>query len=132
MYCPSGSSLYENWFLTVLNTLFAPLCVIVLGAFVQGLKSDTLLTVPELYIYGQRNKGLNIAKYLVWMVLATVEGILVWFLAWTLYGKHNRMGDNRTFAIGDLCFSFAIMWTNIKLLYLLASLRFLPLSNAIY
>jgi phospholipid-translocating ATPase len=76
--------LYENWFLTVLNTLFTPLCVIVLGTFEQGLKSDTQLTVPELYIYGQRNKGLNRAKYLVWLALATVEGMLVWFLAFLL------------------------------------------------
>jgi phospholipid-translocating ATPase len=105
----SGSSLYENWSLTVLNTLFTSLCVIVPGMFEQDLKADTLLAVPELYTYGQRNKGLNVAKYLVWMVLATVQGMLMWFLAWALYGKHNKMGDNGTFAIGDLCFSLAIM-----------------------
>ena len=112
----SGSSLYENWSLTVLNTLFTSLCVIVPGMFEQDLKADTLLAVPELYTYGQRNKGLNVAKYLAWMVLATVQGMLMWFLAWALFGKYNKMGDNGTFALGDLCFSLAIMWTNIKLL----------------
>lgn len=112
----SGSSLYENWSLTVLNTLFTSLCVIVPGMFEQDLKAETLLAVPELYAHGQKNGELNISKYLRWMVLATIEGLLAWFLAWSLYGKHNEMGDNGTFAIGDLCFSLAIMWTNIKLL----------------
>ena len=112
----SGSSLYENWSLTVLNTLFTSLCVIVPGMFEQDLKAETLLAVPELYAYGQRNQALNILTYLRWMVMGTIEGMLVWFVVWSLYGKYNEMGDNGTFAIGDLCFSLAIMWTNIKLL----------------
>ena len=112
----TGTSLYENWSLTALNTLFTSLCVIVPGMFEQDLKPETLLAVPELYAYGQLNEGLNIPKYLCWMVLATIQGMLVWFLVWSLYGKHNKMGDNGTFAIGDLCFSLAIMWTNFKLL----------------
>ena len=112
----TGSSLYENWSLTVLNTLFTSLCVIVPGMFEQDLSAETLLAIPELYAYGQRNEGLNLRKYIVWMALATAQGILVWFMAWSLYGKYHIMGDNGTFAIGDLCFSLAIMWTNVKLL----------------
>ena len=112
----TGSSLYENWSLTVLNTLFTSLCVIVPGMFEQDLHADTLLAVPELYVYGQRNEGLNLPKYIVWMALATVQGMLVWFLPRALYGKYHVMGGNGTFEIGDLCFSLAIMWTNIKLL----------------
>ena len=112
----SGSSLYENWSLTVLNTLFTSLCVILPGMFEQDLRADTLLAIPELYVYGQRNEGLNLRRYLTWMVLATIQGLLVWFLSCILYGRYNTMGDNGTFAIGDLCFSLAIMWTNIKLL----------------
>ena len=112
----TGSSLYENWSLTVLNTLFTSLCVIVPGMFEQDFSAETLLALPELYSYGQQNKGLNLWKYAKWMVLATIQGILVWFVSWGLYGKHNIMGDNGAFAIGDLCFSLAIMWTNVKLL----------------
>lgn len=93
----TGSSLYENWSLTVLNTLFTSLCVIVPGMFEQDLDAETLLAVPELYVYGQENKGLNVQKHLAWMALATVQGMLVWFIPWVLYGKHNVMGDNGTF-----------------------------------
>jgi phospholipid-translocating ATPase len=112
----TGSSLYENWSLTVLNTLFTSLCVILPGMFEQDLSAETLLAVPELYVHGQRNNELNLPKYIMWMILGTVQGLLVWYISWALYGKYNIMGDNGTFAIGDLCFSLAIMWTNIKLL----------------
>lgn len=112
----TGSSLYENWSLTVLNTLFTSLCVIVPGMYEQDLSAETLLAIPELYVYGQRNEGLNLYKFFAWMLLATAQGMLIWFIPWALYGKFNAMGDNGTFALGDLCFSLSIMWTNVKLL----------------
>lgn len=60
----TGSSLYENWSLTALNTLFTSLCCILPGMFEQDLTADTLLAVPELYVHGQKNKELNLPKYL--------------------------------------------------------------------
>ncbi|KAK4541733.1 hypothetical protein LTR36_007442 [Oleoguttula mirabilis] len=113
----TGTSLYENWSLTVLNTLFTSLCVIVPGIFEQDLKAETLLAVPELYVFGQKNMGLNIRKYLKWMVLATAEGMIIWFVSWAAL-KLNKFGDNGLFALGDICFSLAILWTNYRLLVL--------------
>lgn len=112
----SGSSLFENWSLTVLNTLFTSLCVIVPGIFEQDLSAETLLAVPELYVFGQRNEALNVMNYLVWMSMAIVQGLFIWYLPGILYGQLNEMGDNGAFAIGHMCFSIAIMWTNLKLL----------------
>ncbi|KAK5132392.1 hypothetical protein LTR08_009122 [Meristemomyces frigidus] len=118
----TGTSLYENWSLTVLNTLFTSLCVIVPGIFEQDLKAETLLAVPELYIFGQKNMGLNMPKYLSWMVLATAEGMVVWFVSWASFSM-NRFGDHGLFALGDLCFSLGIVWTNYKLLVLETHLK---------
>jgi phospholipid-translocating ATPase len=112
----TGTSLYESWSLTVLNTLFTSLCVIVMGIFEQDLKASTLLAVPELYIYGQRNMGLNLVKYLSWVLVAAAQGTIVWFVCWSFYGVDDYMGDNGLFALGHLVFSLGIIWTNIKLL----------------
>ncbi|EMD01157.1 hypothetical protein BAUCODRAFT_100923 [Baudoinia panamericana UAMH 10762] len=112
----SGTSLYENWSLTVLNTLFTSLCVIVPAIFEQDLRPETLLAVPELYTFGQRNKGLNLRDHILWMLVATVQGLLIWFASWAAYGKLMTYGDNGLFALGDLCFSLGIQWTNVKLL----------------
>lgn len=112
----SGTSLYESWSLTVLNTLFTSLCVIIPGIFEQDLKAQTLLAIPELYAYGQLNKGLNIRLYLLWMVGAAATGIIVWFVCWAGFGVFDVAGAQELFALGDLCFSAAIVWTNVKLL----------------
>ncbi|QIW95470.1 hypothetical protein AMS68_000988 [Peltaster fructicola] len=112
----SGSSLYENWSLTALNTLFTSLCVILPGILEQDLRAETLLTIPELYIYGQTNQGLNLIGYLMWMGGAAIEGLIVWYLPWHMYGNGSVTSDNGAFALGDLMFSLAIVWTNWKLL----------------
>lgn len=112
----TGTSLYENWSLTALNTLFTSLCVLVPGTFEQDLRADTLLAVPELYSYGQKNKGLNLVLFFQWVCVAVVHGMLCWFIVWALYGRHAIMSDNGLFALGDLVFSIAILWTNIKLM----------------
>lgn len=114
----TGTSLYENWSLTVLNTLFTSLCVIVPGIFEQDLKADTLLAVPELYVYGQRNMGLHLSKTIAWIILAAAEGMIVWFISWAAFDVFHKTGDNGLFALGDLCFSLGIVWTNLKLLLL--------------
>jgi len=41
--------------------------------------------------------------------------MIVWFVSWTAYGIFDQMGDQGIFALGDLAFSVAIMWTNVKL-----------------
>ncbi|RLL94188.1 hypothetical protein CFD26_103788 [Aspergillus turcosus] len=111
----TGTSLYESWSLTVLNTLFTSLCVIIMGMFEQDLSADTLLAVPELYTYGQSNAGLNLRKYLAWMICATAEGMVVWFFSWAAYGVFGNPTDQGLFAFGDLVFSLGIVWTNWKL-----------------
>ena len=127
----TGTSLYEQWSLTVLNTLFTSLCVIVPGIFEKDLHDSTLLAIPELYTHGQRNKGLNLRMYFAWMVHATAQGILVWFIAWVSYGRFNVMGDNGLFALGDLCFSLGIIWTNWKCLAIEAHYKTLIVAGAL-
>jgi phospholipid-translocating ATPase len=112
----TGTSLYENWSLTVLNTLFTSLCVVLPGMYEQDLSATTLLEVPELYAYSQRNMGLNLRKYTGWVFAAVSEGVIVWLVCWIAYGILDSIGDNGIFAFGDLIFSVAIMWTNLKLL----------------
>ncbi|EGO59265.1 hypothetical protein NEUTE1DRAFT_79192 [Neurospora tetrasperma FGSC 2508] len=111
----TGTSLYESWSLTVLNTLFTSLCVIVPGVWEQDLSAETLMAVPELYVWGQRDGGLNLRKYLGWMMAAVAQGVVVWWVCWGLYGG-IAVKDNGLFAVGNLVFTVAIVWTNLKLL----------------
>jgi phospholipid-translocating ATPase len=113
----TGTSLYQSTSLTVFNTLFTSLCTICLGIWEQDLSAETLLAVPELYVYGQRNMGLNAWKYIRWMLLAAVEGVIAWYGVWTGYGWISPAGrDEGLYALGTLAFTVGVLWINWKLL----------------
>jgi phospholipid-translocating ATPase len=112
----SGTSLYEATSLTVFNTLFTSLCCICMGIWEQDLRAETLLAVPELYIYGQRNMGLNFWKFLRWMFLGASEGLIVWFAVWGGYGwTVPGARDQGVYALGTLAFTTCVLWINWKL-----------------
>ncbi|KAI0387757.1 phospholipid-translocating P-type ATPase [Hypomontagnella monticulosa] len=111
----SGTSLYENWSLTVFNTLFTSLCVICLGIWEQDLSAETLLAVPELYVHGQRNRELNIPRFVRWMAAAAAEGVLVWLGVWAAYSVFGQARDDALFAFGNLVFTAGVMWINWKI-----------------
>ncbi|KAI1505286.1 P-type ATPase [Biscogniauxia marginata] len=111
----TGTSLYESWSLTVFNTLFTSLCVICMGVWEQDLSAETLLAVPELYVYGQRNSELNIPRFLRWMAAAASEGVAVWLGVWASYNVFGKARDDGLFAMGDLVFTIGVVWINWKL-----------------
>ncbi|WKT39161.1 P-type ATPase [Fusarium oxysporum f. sp. vasinfectum] len=112
----SGTSLYEATSLTVFNTLFTSLCVICMGIWEQDLSAETLLAVPELYVYGQRNQGLNIWKFGRWMLLGAIEGVVCWYGVWAGYGWITPAAhDQGLYALGTLAFSVGVLWINWKL-----------------
>lgn len=112
----TGTSLYEYSSLTVFNILFTSLSCICMGIWEQDLRAETLLAVPELYAYGQRNMGLNMWKYVGWMVMGAVDGVLSWFGVWAGYGWTARDSDQGLFALGNLAFTVGVLWINWRLL----------------
>ncbi|KAL7819956.1 phospholipid-translocating P-type ATPase [Trichoderma gracile] len=112
----TGTSLYQSASLTVFNTLFTSLCTICMGIWEQDLRAETLLAIPELYIYGQRNMGLNFWKYMRWMLLAAIEGVITWNGIWAGYGWVSPAAkDENLYALGSLVFTVGVLWINWKL-----------------
>jgi phospholipid-translocating ATPase len=112
----TGSSLYESWSLTVFNTLFTSLAVIFLGIFERDLNASTLLAVPELYVKGQRDESFNIKNYLGWMFMASSSSMVIYFLMFGLYGEAVFTRDESVLAMGQMCFTVAIIFINTKML----------------
>src|SRR3569833_2154493 len=113
----TGTSLYESWSLTVFNNLFTSLHVILLGIFEKEQQTETQHAVPELYTFGQRNKGFNYWQYLGWMFMGVAEALLIYN---TLYGIYNISLfsiDTSLFAMGSLAFTVCVLFINIKMLY---------------
>lgn len=114
----TGTSLYESASLAVFNTLFTSLGVILLGIFEQDLRSETLLAMPELYTFGQKNKAFNFRMYLGWTAMAVLEAVLIYFGIWGIFTHMAFDGDNGLFAMGDLAFTACVLLINTKLLFL--------------
>lgn len=114
----TGTSLYESASLAVFNTLFTSLAVILVGMFEQDLRAETLLAVPELYSYGQKNKAFNFKKYIGWMIAGITEACLIFYMIWGIFLYIPFTGDNTLFAIGNLAFTVCVLFINIKMLIL--------------
>ncbi|KND92004.1 putative phospholipid-transporting ATPase [Tolypocladium ophioglossoides CBS 100239] len=114
----SGTSLFESWSLTVFNSAFTSLPVILLGIFEKDLSADTLLAVPELYTFGQWGQGFNYTQYLGWMLMGVAGSFIIFFTTCGVYMKNLFTSDTSLFAMGDICFTVAVIFINVKLLIL--------------
>ncbi|MCJ1394805.1 hypothetical protein MMC18_007685 [Xylographa bjoerkii] len=113
----TGTSLYESWSLSMFNTLFTSLPVIFMGIFEQDLKPETLLAVPELYNFGQCNRGFSLTAYFYWVAMALAEAIAVFFLMLGLYGQATFTNDNGLFSMGDMAFTACVVIIVTKMQY---------------
>ena len=115
----TGTSLYEQWSLSMFNTLFTSLPVIFLGIFEKDLAASTLIAVPELYTKGQRSAGFNFKVYLTWVFMAASEAMIVFFTMKGLFAQahlnFDQGLDNGLFAMGDMTFTACIVLINSKL-----------------
>ncbi|PSN65946.1 phospholipid-translocating P-type ATPase [Corynespora cassiicola Philippines] len=114
----TGTSLYEQWSLSMFNTLFTSLPVIFMGIFEKDLNASTLLAVPELYVKGQRNGGFNFKVYLGWMFMASAEAMVIYFVMLSLYGEALFTEDNSIFAMGVLTYSAAVWLIAMKMQFI--------------
>lgn len=112
----SGTSLYESWSLTVFNSAFTSLPVILLGIFDRDLSAETLLAVPELYTFGQQGKGFSYVQYLGWLIMGTAGSFVIWYFTWAVFRLTLFDQDTSLFAMGMVSFTVAVVFINFKLL----------------
>lgn len=96
------------------NTLFTSLPVIILGIFEKDLSPATLLAIPELYRKGQLNEGFNFRIYLGWMLLASTQAVINYFMMFVLYAPRLTV-DNGIYAMSVMTFSAVVTVVSSKL-----------------
>ena len=93
-YCGyTGTSLHEQWSLSMFNTLFTSLPVLVLGIFYKDLSAITLLAVPELYTKGPEERRVQL-QIVFWLdVYSSITSLQCAFSSrcTCLLGKTRRM-----------------------------------------
>ena len=114
----TGTSLFESWSLTVFNSAFTSLPVILMGIFERDLSATTLLAVPELYTFGQLGKGFGFIQYLGWMIMGIASSFIMYYFTWAEYREALFTQDTSLYAMGVVCFTVGVVFINIKLLIL--------------
>jgi len=112
----TGTSLYENWSLTVFNGVFTSIPVWILGILDRDLKASTLLKFPELYRYGQDEKGFNFRMYLGWSFIGAIEAAIMFYAVWAVYRDLPFDQDTGLYAMGSLGFTVGVIFINVKIL----------------
>ncbi|CCF56784.1 hypothetical protein KAFR_0B04880 [Kazachstania africana CBS 2517] len=109
----SGTSMYEPWSLSMFNTLFTSLPVLCIGMFEKDLKPMTLLSVPELYSLGRLSEGFSLSMFIEWLILGTVNSLLVTFLNVLMWG-YTSLSDNTLYPLGVINFTAIVVLVNVK------------------
>ncbi|OAA53859.1 ATPase, P-type, phospholipid-translocating, flippase [Cordyceps fumosorosea ARSEF 2679] len=114
----TGTSLFQSTSIAMFNTLFTSLAVILPGIFERDLRAETLLAVPELYTFGQRNKAFNYRLYIGWMLMGIASSFIVYYITWAVYNSALFTEDTSLYAMGTICFTVGVIFINTKLFIL--------------
>ncbi|KAJ2075221.1 hypothetical protein GGH13_000766 [Coemansia sp. S155-1] len=117
----SGTSLFESWTLSMYNTLFSILPVLVVGIFEQDLQPDTLLAYPELYRdMGPRNHLFTVPLFL-WRVvfIGIVHAVTAAFFP---FAANLALGANSSsndlYITGFVVYSIMVLIVTLKIAYI--------------
>lgn len=117
-YCGyTGTSLHEQWSLSMFNTLFTSLPVLVLGIFNKDLSATTLLAVPELYTKGQKNGAFSFKLYFGWMFMSLSQALMCYFIPMYMYAWRDTSNVG-VFSLGNLVYTACILVICVKLQYI--------------
>ncbi|KAJ1723237.1 hypothetical protein LPJ53_002402 [Coemansia erecta] len=116
----SGTSLFESWTLSMYNTLFSILPVLVVGIFEQDLRPETLLSYPELYRdMGPRNHLFTVPLFLRRVVVIGVLHAIVaaYFPFATNLFLGSDSSSNDMYINGFVVYSIMVLVVTFKIAY---------------
>lgn len=114
----TGTSLFQSTSIALFNTLFTSLAVILPGIFERDLRADTLLAVPELYVFGQRDRAFNYRLYVGWLLMGIASSFMVFYATYAVYNAALFTDDTSLYAMGTIPFTVGVVFINTKLFIL--------------
>ncbi|KAJ2746909.1 hypothetical protein GGI20_000988 [Coemansia sp. BCRC 34301] len=117
----SGTSLFESWTLSMYNTLFSILPVLVVGIFEQDLQPSTLLAYPELYRDMGPSNHLFTVPLFIWRVvfIGLVHAVIAAFFPFAAnlaLGFHASSND--LYVMGFVVYSIMVLIVTLKIAYI--------------
>ncbi|KAJ2609981.1 hypothetical protein H4S08_003822, partial [Coemansia sp. RSA 1365] len=117
----SGTSMFESWTLSMYNTLFSILPVLVVGVFEQDLQPETLLAFPELYRdMGPSNHLFTVPEFIKRVVvIGLVHAIVAAYfpIATNILLGYGGATDDQ-YILGLVIYSIMVLIVTLKIAYL--------------
>ncbi|KAH7307649.1 hypothetical protein KP509_22G070700 [Ceratopteris richardii] len=106
----SGQTLYNDWFLSLFNTLFSSLPVAAYGMFEQDVPARVCLEFPSIYQQGVQNMFFKWDRILAWMGNGLIGSVLCFFMVLGVFGQGAYRHDGQ---VSELQVLGATMYTTV-------------------
>ncbi|RAW43334.1 Phospholipid-transporting ATPase [Phytophthora cactorum] len=108
----SGTSVFESFVMAGWN-FFLALPIIAIGVFDEDVAPEQVLRNPILYVPGQKNDGINMKRFSIWLLNAMIQAFICFMLA--MYGTINVGGLSvGLYLQGSVIYSVLLMSANVK------------------
>jgi len=131
----SGQTLFDSWSLSMFNTLFTSLPILVVAAFDQDVSKKSVKRYPQLYQENIEKPSFNMKWASLWFIEGVIHSVVIYFGVMYImsHGIITSAGhDYGLWAFGTAVYTAVIITVNVKLalevstwnVWILASLVF--------
>lgn len=120
----SGTSLYEGWTLSLYNTIFSSLPVMIIGMFEKDVNEYTLLANPELYMLGQHDGAFNLFIFAQWVLTAWWQTVCIVLIPMSLNGVFSAgweitiNGSPQLYTLGVMLYFSVVLVVTVQIAYI--------------
>ncbi|XP_013857953.1 phospholipid-transporting ATPase ID [Austrofundulus limnaeus] len=133
----SAQTVYDDWFITLYNTVYTATPVLALGLFDQDVNDRWSCQYPQLYFPGQLNKYFNKMAFVRCVMISCYSSLILFFVPWaamqdTVRDDGKDIADYQSFALlAQTCLLVVVSlqicldtyyWTAINQLFVWGSL----------
>ncbi|ELP90467.1 hypothetical protein EIN_018160 [Entamoeba invadens IP1] len=112
----SGTSLFENWTLSIYNVFFTFFPIVVFGVFDRDVMPETLITQPNLYEGIKR--CFSMRRLIYWVIEALVVSALVFFVPFSACVTEDNMVYGKGFSLygfGYVVYTTVMLTISLKM-----------------
>ncbi|XP_030068472.1 phospholipid-transporting ATPase VB isoform X2 [Microcaecilia unicolor] len=136
----SGTTMIDSWQLSFFNLFFTSLPPLIFGILNKDVSEETLLSLPELYKYGQNSEAYSHPVFWITLLDAFYQSVICFFLPYFTYYRSNigliSFGTPiNTIAILTVNFHLAIemkTWTILHAGIMIGSIVFYFVLSLVY
>jgi len=117
----SGQTLFDDWFQVTYNMFFTMLPPMIIGVFDQEVLKHSAKTIPQLYLFGQRNENFNAKVLGGWLLNGAIHGVMCFYLPLLALSESTTASDASgrnmgLFSSGTMVYTVVVCVVNLRLL----------------